>query len=77
MMVIIEKGPLISVSLSNFGSSISTSDNISSENSNCILLILNCFVKIIIRNEKKTIKPKKNIKFLLMCRKKFKLTRQS
>ena len=63
--------------MANFGSAISTFDKIFLETSKSIFFILICLENIIIKKEKTIVRPKKNIIFLFMCKKKFKLTRQS
>ena len=63
--------------MANFGSAISTFDKIFSETFKSIFFILICLENIIIKKEKTIIRPKKIIIFLFMCKKKFKLTRQS
>ena len=63
--------------MANFGSAISAFDKIFLETFKSIFFILICLENTDIKKEKTIIRPKKNIIFLFMCKKKFKLTRQS
>ena len=63
--------------MANFGSAISAFDKIFLETFKSIFFILICLENTNIKKEKIIIRPKKNIIFLFMCKKKFKLTRQS
>ena len=59
--------------MANFGSAISTLDNIFSETFKSIFFILICLENIIIKKEKTIIRPKKNTIFLFMCKKKIQI----
>ena len=63
--------------MANFGSAMSTFDVIFPETFKSIYFILICLENTNIKKQNTIIRPIKNIIFLFICKKKFKLTRQS